>query len=50
MEKNEEIKKSSFSKNNRILEIFSKQSQVKTKNVVAPKKPKEIKKKWGDIL
>ena len=37
-----------FSKDNPIVEISSKQSQTKTQNVVPPTKPKESKKEWGD--
>ena len=45
-----EMKKSNFSKDNPIVEVSSKQSQVHVQNIVAPVKPKEIKKKWGDML
>lgn len=37
-----------FSKDNPIIEISSKQSPVQTKNITPPVKPKEIKKEWGD--
>ena len=37
-----------FSKDNPIVEISSKQSQTQTQNVVPPTKPKESKKEWGD--
>ena len=43
MKKSNEVKKSNFSKDNHIAEVSSKQSQVQTQAVVAPVKPKEIK-------
>lgn len=42
--KNEFYKALTFSKDNPIVEISSKQSQVKTQDVVPPVKPKESKK------
>ncbi len=37
-----------FSKDNPVVEISSKQSQVQIQNIVPPVKPKELKKEWGD--
>lgn len=37
----DETKKQTFSKDNPIVEVSSKQSQVQVKNVVPPVKPKE---------
>lgn len=41
---NSSIKTTKFSKDNHIVEISSKQSNVQIKNVIPPVKPKEIKK------
>ena len=45
MRKLDKVKKSNFSKDNPIVEVSSKQPQIQAQNVVAPVKPKEIKKK-----
>ena len=42
--------KLNYSKDNTIVEISSKQSSIRTTNVVPPTKPKETKKEWGDSL
>lgn len=41
---NKKIKSTNFSKDNPIIDISSKQSQIQVKNIVPPVKPKEIKK------
>lgn len=37
-----------FSKDNPIVEISSKQSQIQTQNITPPVMPKDSKKDWGD--
>ena len=37
-----------FSKDNPIIEISSKQSQIQQQNIAPPAKAKESKKEWGD--
>lgn len=37
-----------FSKDNPIIEISSKQSQIQEQNITPPSMPKESKKEWGD--
>ena len=46
---NSTVKKGTFSKDNIIVEISSKQGQIKKQNVVLPERPKENR-KWGDYL
>ena len=41
-------KTATFSKDNPIVEISSKQSQIQKQNIIPPSIPKESKKEWGD--
>lgn len=47
-QKQNEYKTVTFSKDNPIIEISSKQSQVQIQNATPPVMPKEAKKEWGD--